>query len=124
MAVRGTPVPAATLGEGVRVPGALARHYAPRTPARRVPPGEGDRAAPDVAVLARRPAPAGHVGPWAALPDDPTAAAAVLYASLRALDAEGAREVWVEDVPDAAAWRAVADRLARATHPATLEEGP
>ncbi|MFN2321904.1 MAG: L-threonylcarbamoyladenylate synthase [Trueperaceae bacterium] len=108
----------------VRVPGALARHYAPRTPARRVAAGAGDRAAPDVAVLARRPAPSGHVGAWSSLPDHPIAAAAVLYASLRALDAEGVREVWVEDVPDTAAWRAVADRLARATHATTLEEGP
>jgi L-threonylcarbamoyladenylate synthase len=108
----------------VRVPGALARHYAPRTPARRVAAGGGDRAPADVAVLARRPAPAGHVGAWSALPDDPIAAATVLYASLRALDLEGAREVWVEDVPDTPAWRGVADRLARATHPATLEEGP
>ncbi len=115
---------AAAAGQDVRVPGALARHYAPRTPARRVAAGEGDRAAPDVAVLARRTPPAGHVGAWATLPDDPTAAATVLYASLRALDTEGAREVWVEDVPDTAAWRAVADRLARATHPTNLEEGP
>jgi L-threonylcarbamoyladenylate synthase len=111
-------------GSDVRVPGALARHYAPRTPARRVVAGAGDAAPADVAVLARRPAPAGHVGAWAALPDDPTAAAAVLYASLRALDAEGAREVWVEAVPDTPPWRAVADRLGRATHPTTLEEGP
>lgn len=109
----------------VRVPGALARHYAPRTPARRVPAGAGDRAPADVAVLARRPAPAGHVGPWATLPDDPVAAAAMLYASLRALDAEGARAVWVEEVPAEPAWRAVADRLARATHPTDApEEGP
>jgi L-threonylcarbamoyladenylate synthase len=118
--------PMVATGEArVRVPGSLARHYAPRTPARTVAEGAGDRAPSDVAVLARRSPPPGHAGPWATLPNDPTAAAAVLYASLRALDGTGAREVWVEAVPDAPAWRAVADRLARATHPTQRpEEGP
>jgi L-threonylcarbamoyladenylate synthase len=109
----------------VRVPGALARHYAPQTPARAVAVGAGDQAPDDVAVLARRPAPAGRLGPWAVLPDAPDDAAHVLYARLRALDAAGAREVWVEDVPPDAGWRAIADRLARATHPERdPEEGP
>lgn len=109
----------------VRVPGALARHYAPQTPARAVPVGAGDRAPADVAVLARRPAPVARAGPWAVLPDAPDAAAHALYALLRGLDAAAAREVWVEDVPSDAGWRAVADRLARATHPERdPEEGP
>ncbi len=109
----------------VRVPGSLARHYAPQTPTRAVAVGAGDAAPDDVAVLARRPAPAGRTGPWAVLPDAPDAAARELYALLRGLDAAHAHAVWVEDVPDEAGWRAVADRLARATHPEyDPEEGP
>ncbi len=103
----------------------MARHYAPQTPALTVRVGAGDRAPADVAVLARRPAPSGHTGPWAVLPDAPDAAAHALYALLRELDGAAARAVWIEDVPLDARWRAVADRLARATHPAyDPEEGP
>jgi len=97
-----------------RVPGALARHYAPVTPARAVPAGAGDRAPAGVAVLARRPAPANRAATWRTLPDDPRGAARALYRSLRELDAAGAAEIWLEAVPDDAAWAAIADRLARA----------
>jgi L-threonylcarbamoyladenylate synthase len=37
-----------------------------------------------------------------------------LYANLRALDAAGAREILVENLPDDSAWDAVHDRLGRA----------
>jgi L-threonylcarbamoyladenylate synthase len=39
-----------------------------------------------------------------------------LYANLRALDAMGAAEIAIEDVPATEAWSAVRDRLVRATH--------
>jgi L-threonylcarbamoyladenylate synthase len=115
-------------GRGTRVPGTLARHYAPATPALAVAVGAGERAPRDVAVLARRPAPIGRAGPWAVLPDDPTAAGRALYRVLRELDAAGARELWLEAVPDTPGWAAIADRLARAVVPArapgaALEEG-
>ena len=101
-------------GAATRVPGTLARHYAPDTPARLVAPGTGEVAPEDVAVLARRPAPAGRRGPWAQLPDEPRAAARSLYRVMRELDAAGARELWLESVPAAPTWSAIADRLARA----------
>lgn len=101
-------------GDAPRVPGALARHYAPDTPARSVAVGAGDRAPDDVAVLARRGPPNGRSGAWATLPDEPAAAARALYRVLREIDRAGAREVWVETVPDGAAWAPIADRLARA----------
>ncbi|MDH5264769.1 MAG: L-threonylcarbamoyladenylate synthase, partial [Betaproteobacteria bacterium] len=104
-----------------RASGTLASHYAPRAPlvlversalaARiRAGAGEGKR----VAVLFR-----GAAQPVAAAfsrvaPDDAPAYAHDLYANLRALDANGADLIVVEQPPAAAAWEAVLDRLSRA----------
>jgi L-threonylcarbamoyladenylate synthase len=125
-AVLGVSVPVvgrAAAGD-VRVSGSLARHYAPATPARLIDPGEGDLAPPGAAVLARRAPSAAFDGVWEILPDEPRAAGRALYRLLRALDACGAREILIERVPAESAWRAIADRLARATAPAgaTREE--
>lgn len=104
-----------------RASGTLASHYAPRAPlvladrsalASRVRAGtdEGRR----VAVLFR-----GSAQPLAAAvsriaPDEATAYAHDLYANLRALDANGADLIVVEQPPAEAAWEAVRDRLSRA----------
>ena len=105
-----------------RVSGALAAHYAPRTPLRLVPSalladeaatlaGEGSR----VAVLAY-----GQADPqdsrliWQAMPADPAAYAHDLYASLRTADTLDADFILVEALPDEPAWHAIADRLGRA----------
>ncbi|MCV2216456.1 L-threonylcarbamoyladenylate synthase [Thauera sp. Sel9] len=105
-----------------RVSGALAAHYAPRTPLRLVAPallvdeaatlaGEGSR----VAVLAY-----GQADPqdsrliWQAMPADPAAYAHDLYASLRTADTLDADFILVEALPDDPAWHAIADRLGRA----------
>ena len=48
------------------------------------------------------------------MPDDPAAAAQQLFAQLRAFDDVGARLIWVEIPPTAAAWDGVRDRLQRA----------
>ena len=105
-----------------RVSGALAAHYAPRTPLRLVEPalladeatvlaGEGSR----VAVLAHSsPDPQDPRLTWQSLPAEPTAYAQGLYASLRALDAVGADFILIEALPGGPGWRAVADRLGRA----------
>ncbi len=105
-----------------RVSGALAAHYAPRTPLRLVEPallvdeavalaGEGSR----VTVLAHSTAdPQDARLTWRALPADPAAYAQGLYASLRALDALGADFILIEALPGGPGWRAVADRLGRA----------
>jgi L-threonylcarbamoyladenylate synthase len=104
-----------------RVPGRLASHYAPSAPLR-LADGEDLEAAaiaaPGVALLLRRAArPAAHRGPLRRLPDDPAGYGQGLYAALRALDAEGPPALVVERPPDAAAWSAVRDRLARAAGP-------
>ena len=49
-----------------------------------------------------------------AMPTDPEQAAQVLFAQLREFDDAGAAEIWVERVPETAAWAGVADRLRRA----------
>ena len=102
-----------------RVPGALASHYAPRTPLHQRCAAQIDAQWPaqarQVAVLAPRAAPAGaqHAN-WRRLPGAPEAYAQGLYAALRELDALGLREIWVEAVPGQPAWDAVRDRLRRA----------
>jgi len=105
-----------------RVSGALAAHYAPRTPLRLVEPalladeaaalaGEGSR----VAVLAHSTSdPRDARLSWRSLPADPAAYAQGLYASLRALDGVGADFILIEALPGGPGWRAVADRLGRA----------
>jgi L-threonylcarbamoyladenylate synthase len=105
-----------------RVSGALAAHYAPRTPLRLVEPalladeaaalaGEGSR----VAVLAHSTRdPQDPRLTWRSLPAEPTAYAQGLYASLRALDAVAADFILIEALPGGPGWRAVADRLGRA----------
>ncbi|ENO90014.1 Sua5 family C-terminal domain-containing protein, partial [Thauera linaloolentis] len=105
-----------------RVSGALAAHYAPRTPLRLVQSGllaaeaaalagEGSR----VAVLAHGlPDPRDSRLIWQAMPADPAAYAQELYASLRTADMLDADFILVEALPDGPAWRAIADRLGRA----------
>ena len=115
-------VASAAADSAPRVSGALAAHYAPRTPLRLVEPallvdeavalaGEGSR----VTVLAHSTAdPQDARLTWRALPADPAAYAQGLYASLRALDALGADFILIEALPGGPGWRAVADRLGRA----------
>jgi L-threonylcarbamoyladenylate synthase len=96
-----------------RAPGTLASHYAPRTPSRLVG-ADALMTDDNVAVLSRTAAPRNER--WIAAPRDATAYAHDLYANLRALDAMGAAEILIEDVPASEAWNAVRDRLVRATH--------
>ncbi|WP_297907305.1 L-threonylcarbamoyladenylate synthase [Thiomonas sp.] len=110
--------------EAPRVPGALAAHYAPRTALRLLEAAEIDaewpRRAADVGVLAPRAAPVGAPpsarAHWLGLPDSPSGYAQGLYSALRALDALGLREIWVQSLPPQAPWDAVRDRLRRAAH--------
>ena len=48
------------------------------------------------------------------MPDDATAVAQQLFATLRAFDAQGVKLIWIETPPDTPAWDAVRDRLQRA----------
>ncbi|MDQ6916798.1 MAG: L-threonylcarbamoyladenylate synthase [Pseudomonadota bacterium] len=109
-----------------RASGTLAAHYAPSTPARLVAPEalsdtissltrQSYRKA--IAVLARSIAkPAQFTGFWIAAPEQSKPYAQGLYANLRALDARGADEIWIETPPDEPDWVAVNDRLRKATH--------
>jgi L-threonylcarbamoyladenylate synthase len=97
--------------------GGLERHYAPKTPARLVPPHELDREIArlkdKVAVLAFS-RPDERVDFWLRMPREPQAYAQRLYAALRELDSAGCEGILVEAPPDAPGWAAVRDRLQRA----------
>jgi len=114
--------PAAAHRDAPRASGTLASHYAPRTPARLVDASElakvlRERGDARVGVLARRvPRPLDFNGTWISAPEPAQVYAHDLYANLRALDHAGVANILIESVPDEAAWLAVRDRLARATH--------
>lgn len=98
-----------------RVSGALAAHYAPRTPMRMLDRAALATADADCAVLTH----AGETAPGRFrmaidAPFDAAGYAQELYANLRALDASGAHEILVETLPQNATWDAVHDRLGRA----------
>jgi L-threonylcarbamoyladenylate synthase len=107
-----------------RASGTLASHYATRTQALLVEPELlraelAQLAARDerVAVLARTlQRPDDFDGTWIGAPRGADRYAHDLYANLRALDGAGADAIVIEAVPDADEWRAVRDRLVRATH--------
>src|SRR5690606_35030100 len=118
--VRGEAASAAAAAEAApRVSGALAAHYAPRTPVRLLDSAllgaeavtlaaEGSR----VAVLTHSVAnPHDSRLIWQAMPADAAAYAHELYANLRALDTLDADFILIESLPEAPAWRAIADRL-------------
>ncbi|MDB5802170.1 MAG: sua5 [Rhodocyclales bacterium] len=96
-----------------RVSGALAAHYAPRTPMRM---SSNIAMAPtDSAVLAfSLDKPASHKGTWIKASSEAAGYAHDLYANLRALDACAASNIVVEEIPAASEWDAVRDRLGRA----------
>ena len=114
------------LGQPVREKGAdaprhsggLERHYAPRTPARLVPPHELDREIArmkdKVAVLAFS-RPDERVDYWLRLPREPQGYAQRLYAALRELDGAGCERILIEAPPESPEWAGVRDRLVRAT---------
>lgn len=122
---------AAPAGDAQRAPGTLAAHYAPETPLMLV---EGGQLAGLAATLTRqgrkiaalafsKPRPTLPGVTWHAAPRDAAGYARTLYASLRALDAEGCDTILVERPPREAAWTAINDRLARAaTGSSVLDE--
>jgi L-threonylcarbamoyladenylate synthase len=90
-------------------PGLLTRHYAPRTALECA-------ATPDEAnFLVNLYETAGLKVARYAVGDDPTAAAAKLYADLHTLDAGGHDRIIATLPPDTDDWRAIRDRLTRAS---------
>jgi L-threonylcarbamoyladenylate synthase len=51
---------------------------------------------------------------WQQMPIEPAQCAQMLFAQLRAFDALGAEQIWVESPPLESAWEGVHDRLRRA----------
>ena len=103
-----------------RAPGMLESHYAPRQPMRLVASAQWDDtmrgASPRRGVLALRPQPVPDLSTiWINAPGHPQDYAHNLYVNLRALDASGCDEIWVEAPPATADWAAVRDRLTRAS---------
>ncbi|MGE0001562.1 MAG: L-threonylcarbamoyladenylate synthase [Fimbriimonadaceae bacterium] len=89
-----------------RSPGMIGRHYAPKTPVRlalRLEPGDSGLTLGESASAAQ-----------VEMPSDPVKYGALLFASLRALDALGASEIVVQQPPEEPDWDAVNDRLRRA----------
>ncbi len=116
----GTAQPVA-LAATPRVSGALAAHYAPRTPMTLVPAWQLQACVRDMLQQGARlgvwsaRAPSGHPGlVWRAAPPQAQAFAHDLYAVLRELDAAGLTHIIVQAPPDDADWAAVWDRLGRA----------
>lgn len=114
-------------GEGVRrSPGQMPRHYAPRARlvvwewrddaelARRLAALDPDPGAVHVVVSHRIPSVSG-AGRISVIPHEPEAYARAMYAEWHRCDELGARWIVVESVPDAPGWRAIADRLRRAS---------
>jgi L-threonylcarbamoyladenylate synthase len=121
-AALGSPAECPASTPAPRVSGALAAHYAPRTPLQLVA-SEQLLARVDacvaggqtIAVLAFSVSPLRHAAVlWFAAADSAPHYAHDLYANLRLLDAAGVDLILVETPPSAAEWRAVADRLGRA----------
>ncbi|MBL8435009.1 MAG: threonylcarbamoyl-AMP synthase [Zoogloea sp.] len=115
--LRGEVESAVEEGATPRVSGALAAHYAPRTPLELVATDAlAAQARPGDAVLARCAAPAGLADgvTWVQAPADPAGYGHDLYACLRSLDESGAARILVEAPPASPDWAAVADRLGRA----------
>ena len=104
-----------------RASGTLDSHYAPRTPVAMLDGVALPAALAQLAALGRRVALIHH-SPLAAadagvcLPAQADAYAHALYASLRAMDAEGCDLILLEAPPQDAQWTGVNDRLRRAAH--------
>lgn len=124
------PTPAAAgsaSADAARSPGQQARHYAPRTPLELA--GDGARRAGDLLDAGRRvglvttrsedPATRALAARRELLvvpmPADPDAYARMLYATLHALDQRDLDAIVVEEPPATEPWKAVHDRLRRAS---------
>jgi L-threonylcarbamoyladenylate synthase len=104
-----------------RASGTLESHYAPQALVRLLSMAAMQAALPTmgtdrrVAVWSTQaPSPLPPSMPWRAMPTDPRVCAHDLFAVLRAFDAQGVDEIWVEQPPEGAAWDGVRDRLTRA----------
>lgn len=98
-------------------PGQHARHYAPRTPAVRVEPGELHSLSTEGRgfILINPSQVSAPSKVIVAMPADPIGYARDFYAALRQLDGLSLQEIVIEMLPDEPSWVAVRDRVIRAT---------
>lgn len=106
-----------------RAPGSLASHYAPAARLRLMSSGAleqalhaaagtpGGEAVGVYSVVAPRAVPGVA---FRRMPGDPAAVAHELFEVLRRFDAEGMRQIWVQEPPETPEWEGVRDRLRRA----------
>lgn len=116
MIARYLPCTDIVTGSAPRVPGALASHYAPRTPCYRIPAELAEPPFPGLrtGLLAQRP-PRWPVTTFWPMPSQPDAYARALYAALHEADVSRCEILLIGLPPDEPAWAAVHDRLRRAT---------
>ncbi|MCX7805075.1 MAG: L-threonylcarbamoyladenylate synthase [Planctomycetota bacterium] len=105
-----------------QAPGMLARHYAPRTPLERRPPGMSSAPPGTRAGLLSFDLPAGRADGFAAVEilspsGDLREAAANLFAALRRLDSLSLDVIFFDPVPERGLGAAINDRLAKASRP-------
>ena len=103
-----------------RAPGGLPSHYAPLTAVELVASDQlmqevekQTKQGRKVCVLSRKPDLNCGAAFWLTMPDEPVGFARNLYKSMRVLDRQGADLIVVEAVPEAPAWKGIADRLSR-----------
>lgn len=105
-----------------KAPGTLTAHYAPSATVRLMPASEIQAAlrllgeqAKHIAVYTRSAvtSPSKEVV-LRQMPATPEASAHELFGALRDFDAQGVKIIWIEEVPDDAAWDGIRDRLQRA----------
>jgi L-threonylcarbamoyladenylate synthase len=99
----------------LRVPGAVASHYAPEKPLFLKQDLNVQAIPKHIGILSHHPKPHAIPNMWLHCPPDPIHYARMLYAHLRHLDHAECREIWVECPPQLPAWQAIWDRLTRAS---------
>jgi L-threonylcarbamoyladenylate synthase len=103
-----------------RASGTLEAHYAPQARVSILPTAAlreqlAQHKGHGVGVYSRQVQPSPDTAfHWRAMPNTAPAAAQALFADLRAFDDQGMIQVWVEQVPEDAAWDGIRDRLQRA----------
>lgn len=110
----------------LRSPGQLRKHYSPRAGLRILPWHDDQELVAQLSmlnvqltgthVIAHTHIPSvGGFGRVCVIPHDAAAFARAIYAELHRCDEEGAELIVVEQLPETTAWRAIADRLRRAS---------
>jgi L-threonylcarbamoyladenylate synthase len=109
--------------------GTLLSHYAPKARVRLVSSLDLQAAQsrplpPNLALWTHHPLVSSEPDPskpnapiWRAMPQSAQACAHELFATLRAFDALGVSEIWIQSPPHEPEWLGVLDRLSRAAHP-------